>query len=188
MNTGRESAAPEIATRRLELTRLLAGDAPALYEYRSDAEVSRYQSWAPGSLDDALGFIESLQSLAFDTPGTWFQLAVRLRDSAQLIGDLGVRFPDDQPRQAEIGFTIARTHQGRGFATEAVTGLLGHLFGTLRKHRVFASVDPQNQPSIALLERVGMRQEAHFRQSLWFNDAWVDDLVFAILASEWKRC
>jgi RimJ/RimL family protein N-acetyltransferase len=31
-----------------------------------------------------------------------------------------------------------------------------------------------------------MRQEAHFRKSLWFKGEWVDDVVFAVLASEWK--
>ena len=41
------------------------------------------------------------------------------------------------------------------------------------------------QPSVALLERVGMRKEAHFRKSIWFKGEWADDMVFAILASEW---
>jgi RimJ/RimL family protein N-acetyltransferase len=47
-------------------------------------------------------------------------------------------------------------------------------------------VDPRNEPSVALLKRVGMRQEAHFRESLWFKGEWVDDMVFGILGSEWK--
>jgi RimJ/RimL family protein N-acetyltransferase len=51
---------------------------------------------------------------------------------------------------------------------------------------VFASVDPRNHASIALLRRVGMRQEAHFRQSLWWRGEWVDDVIFAVLQSEWK--
>ena len=81
--------------------------------------------------------------------------------------------------------TVAPSHQRRGFATEAVTALLDHLFGRLQKHRVLASVDPRNLPSVALFQRVGMRREAHFRQSVWFKGAWADDLVFALLQSEW---
>ena len=179
-------AGPEIVTQSLKLTPFLGSDAAVFFEYRSDSEVCQYQSWAPGSIDDALHFINGLQSVAFDTPGTWFQLAVRLRESDLLIGDLGVHFPADDPRQAEVGFTVAPRHQRRGFAAEAVKGLLDHLFGPLGKHRVFASVDPRNEASIALLKRVGMRQEAHFRESLWFKGKWVDDLVFGILESEWK--
>jgi RimJ/RimL family protein N-acetyltransferase len=179
-------AKPEIVTGRLKLTPLLAGDAATLFDYRADPEVCRYQSWAPGSIDDARSFIDGMQSVAFDTPGTWFQLAARLRESDLLIGDLGVHFPADHPRQVEIGFTVAPRYQRQGFGAEAVEGLLAHLFGPLDKHRVFASVDPRNEASIALLKRVGMRQEAHFRESLWLKGEWVDDLMFGILASEWK--
>ncbi|MCP3963091.1 MAG: GNAT family N-acetyltransferase [bacterium] len=176
---------PEILTERLLLNRLLLSDTEALFEYRSDAEVSRYQDWATHSLDETARSIDSHRSVAFDTPGTWFQLAMRLRESGLLVGDLGVHFPAEEPQQVEVGFTVAASHQRRGFASEAVTGLLDHLFGTLRKHRVFASVDPRNAASIALLERLGMRREAHFRESLWFKGEWVDDVVFAILESEW---
>ncbi len=177
---------PEIITERLVLRPLDSSDAVALFEYRSDREVSRYQSWTPASLDEVARFIDGFRSLAFDTPGTWFQLAVCLRATGELVGDLGVHFLVDEPRQVEIGFTVAVNHQRQGFASEAVVALLGHLFGSLHKHRVLASVDPRNEPSIALLERVGMRQEAHFRESLWVDGQWADDLVFAILESEWQ--
>lgn len=177
---------PEILTQRLKLTPLVARDALAMYGYRSDPEVCRFQSFEPGSLGDVEEFISGLRSTAFDTPGSWFQFALRLQDSGLLIGDLGTHFMADDPRQVEIGFTVAPVHQGQGFGTEAVSGILGHLLGSIRKHRVFASVDPRNEPSIALLRRVGMRQEAHFRQSLWFKGEWVDDMVFGILESEWK--
>jgi RimJ/RimL family protein N-acetyltransferase len=173
-------------TRRLKLTPLVASDAPAMFAYRSDPEVCRYQSFEPGTLGDVEAFIGSLQSHAFDSAGTWFQFAIRLQESGQLIGDLGTYFDADDPSQVEIGFTVAPACQGHGYGTEAVIGVLDYLFGPLDKHRVFASVDPRNARSVALLKRVGMRQEAHFLKSLWFKGEWVDDLVFGILASEWK--
>ena len=176
---------PEILTERLSLSRLTASDAPAMYGYRCDPEVCRYQSFEPGSLEDVEAFIAGLQSNAFDAPGSWFQFAIRSRESGLLIGDLGTHFVAYDPRQVEIGFTLAPAYQGRGFATEAVSGILSYLLGPAQKHRVFASVDPRNAPSIALLERVGMRREAHFRKSLWFKGEWVDDVIFGILESEW---
>ena len=57
--------------------------------------------------------------------------------------------------------------------------------GGSERHRIQASVDPRNVASMALLRSLGMRQEAHFRESLWLQDAWVDDVVFAMLAREW---
>jgi RimJ/RimL family protein N-acetyltransferase len=174
-----------LETPRLVLSPLLPADAPRLLAYRSDPAVSRYQSWVPASEPDVLRFIQDQQALAFDTPGTWFQLGIRVRDSSILAGDAGVHFPGDQPHQAELGVTVAPNHQGQGFATETLTALLDHLFGPAAKHRVFASVDPRNGPSLALLERVGLRKEAHFRESLWLEGEWVDDMVYAVLRSEW---
>ncbi|MCG7850970.1 MAG: GNAT family N-acetyltransferase [Methanosarcinaceae archaeon] len=177
---------PEFRTQRLKLTPLVASDAAAMFEYRSDSEVCRYQSFEPGSLGDVEEFIGSLQSNAFDTAGTWFQFAICLQESGQLIGDFGTHFGADDPRQVEIGFTVSPAYQGHGYGTEAVMGVLDYILGPLKKHRVFASVDPRNVRSVALLKRVGMRQEAHFLKSLWFKGEWVDDIVFGILESEWK--
>lgn len=120
----------------------------------------------------------------FDSPGTWFQFGIRSRETGDLVGDLGVHFLEDG-EQVEIGFTVAPSRQGRGFGTEAVAGLLEYLFGTLGKHRVFVSVDPRNEPSLRLLRRLGMRQEAHFVQSVRSKGEWTDDIVAAVLASEW---
>ncbi len=176
-----------ITTERLTLTRLVPADAPRVFAYRANPEVSRYQAWLPTSLDEVQRFIDDLQSVPFDTPATWFQFGIRLKGSGLLVGDAGVHFPADQPQQAEIGITVAPDCQGRGIATEAVRGLLDRLFAPPARHRVYGSVDPRNRASVALLARVGMRQEAHFRRSLWIRGEWVDDLVFAILESEWTR-
>ena len=176
--------APRVVTERLALTPLVGVDAAHLFAYRSLAEVSRYQSWEPACLADAEAFVEALAGAEFDTPGTWFQLGVRLRETDRLVGDLGVHFLDDG-RQVEIGFTLAPDFQAMGLGTEAVEALLALLFGRLRKHRVFASVDPRNAPSVLLLERVGMRREAHHVESLLFKGEWADDLIYAMLAAEW---
>ena len=173
-------------TERLLVDSLREDDAPDLHWYRSHPDVARYQSWVPVSVEETAAFIRSCHSVAFDTPGTWYQLALRLRDAESLVGDLGVHFVAESRYQAEIGFTIAPPFQRRGYAGEAVSVLLDHLFGTLGKHRVFASTDPRNLPSIGLLEKLGFRKEAHFRQSLWLKGEWVDDLIFALLRSEWR--
>ncbi|MCA8944131.1 MAG: GNAT family N-acetyltransferase, partial [Planctomycetes bacterium] len=156
-------------TDRLVLSRFASEDAATLFAYRSDPDVNRYHGWVPANLEEVVAFVGEQRVLAFDTPGTWFQLAMRERDGSDLVGDVGVRFPDPDTRQVEIGVTVMPAAQQRGYAAEAVNGLLGFLFETCGKHRVFASVDPRNAASIALLRRVGFRQEAHFRESLWIR-------------------
>ena len=177
-------AGPEITTDRLILSQLDPADAAAVFAYRSSPEVRRYQQWEPQSLEDVVTFVQGLASVEFDTPGSWFQFGVRLRDTGKLAGDLGVRFLEDG-QQAEIGITLQPDSQGQGLGTEAVAAVLDHLFRQAGKHRVVASVDPRNEPSLRLLRRVGMQQEAHFRQSLRFKGEWADDVVFAVLRSDW---
>ncbi|MGE5542741.1 MAG: GNAT family N-acetyltransferase [Bacillota bacterium] len=180
-----DSGFGSIQTSRLILRRFRPGDAATFYDYRSDPDVSRYQGWKPRSVEEVEAFIEKVSVLHPNTPGTWFQVAVCRRDSGELIGDCGMRFPADDDTQAEIGFTIAPAHQGRGYATEAVTAVLEYLFGVLKKHRVYGSVDPRNTRSIALLTRIGMREEAHFVKSIVMNGEWADDVIYAILDEEW---
>lgn len=176
---------PEIITPRLRLDPLRASDAPAMFEYLSRPEVRLYQTFEPAELEDVLEYIESSQAHPFGAPGEWFQLGMRRLADDVLIGDVGVHVLGNDPRQAEIGISLHPSHQGVGYATEAFRGVLGHLFDELEKHRVMASVDPRNVASIALLERVGMRLEAHFKQSLWFKGYWADDMIFGLLRSEW---
>ena len=90
-----------------------------------------------------------------------------------------------EPRQAEVGFTLAPAHQGKGYGTEALRALLGYAFGTLELHRVVAVTDALNEPAAALLERVGMRREAHFLENVFFKGAWGSELLFAMLDREW---
>lgn len=175
----------ELATDRLWFDGLRESDAAALFAYRSDPDVSRYQGWRPESLAEAKGFIRNQAGLAAPSPGQWFQRAIRRIDDGNLIGDLGLCLSDD--RQAEFGITLAPSAQGQGFAREALGGLFQALFGRLDVHRVHASVDPRNLPSMALLKAVGMRQEAHFHESLRFRGEWVDDVIFALLAREWRE-
>jgi RimJ/RimL family protein N-acetyltransferase len=157
-----------------------------MFLYRSDPDVARYQDWKPESIDETRQFIDTCSRVDINRPDTWFQLALVHRVGGTLIGDCGLHFLSSDPRQVEIGITVAPSHHRQGFGSETVMALLEFLFAKLAKHRVFASVDPRNTAAIALFTRVGMRKEAHFIQSLWLNGEWVDDVIFAMLEREWK--
>jgi len=174
-----------ILTERLSIRRLALGDAEAVFNYRSDPMISRYQNWEPESVGEVQKFIVGLDEIGVDTPGQWYQLGLSVRDSGELAGDCGIHVQVHDPRQVEVGITLAREFQGGGLATEALSAVFGYLFTTLEKHRVFGSVDPRNAASLALLERVGMRREAHFVESLWFKGDWADDVIYAILRREY---
>jgi RimJ/RimL family protein N-acetyltransferase len=175
----------ELNTARLRLDALRAADAEVMFDYRADPDVSRFQSWRPASVTEAADFIERQAGASLDIPDSWFQRAIRLGDGGELIGDLGIHMPPDAEGSVEFGVSIAPAHQGRGYACEAVRAIFELVFGQLGRHRIHASVDPRNLASMAMLRALGMRQEAHHRESLWLHGEWVDDVVFALLASEW---
>jgi RimJ/RimL family protein N-acetyltransferase len=176
----------EVAGPRVALRRFHPDDVAMFVAYRSDEQVARFQSWAaPYPREEGERFIRAIAKDHPDTPGEWFQFAVALRSTGQLIGDCAAMPDADDPRQCEVGFTIAAGYQGRGYATEAVRLLLDYLFTVRGKHRITAYCDSRNTASIALLERLAMRREGHLRESTWAKGEWTDDLVYALLRDEW---
>jgi RimJ/RimL family protein N-acetyltransferase len=155
--------------------------------YRNDPEVARYQSWQSITESQLNDFIQEQKGLQPGLPGKWFQLAIELKENSLLIGDLGLSVSAEYPYQAEIGFTLSQPYQKKGLATEAVSRLFDFLFSDLSLHRVIAITDTRNAPSIALLEHLGMRREAHFKQSYRDASQWTDEFLYAILEQEWIR-
>jgi RimJ/RimL family protein N-acetyltransferase len=177
----------ELAGERVALRRFHPGDVTEFVAYRSSAAVARYQSWdAPYPREEGERFVQELMKSHPDTPGEWFQFAVALRATDQLIGDCAAMPHADDPSQCEIGFTIAERFQGHGYATEAVRLLMGYLFAVRGKHRILAYCDARNAASAAVLERLAMRREGHLRESSWAKGEWTDDLVYAVLDHEWR--
>lgn len=176
---------PEINTERLLLRSVRMDDAQAIFKYRSDAIINQYQGWVPKTINDVYDFLKNRVSSSIDLFGTWYQFVIIKKENKELIGDLGIHFLDPDKKQAEIGCTLDKNNHRMGYATEALKGTINYLFNQLNKRRIIASVDPRNSKSINLVERLGFRKEAHFKESILINGKWVDDLVYAILKDEW---
>ena len=175
-----------LTSKRLILRPLQAADSVVFAAYRSDPEVARYQGWeAPFNEQQAAEFIAAMQVREPGTPGEWLQLAIQVRETGVVVGDCAFERLAREPRQAEIGITLARSWQGQGLATEALSCLLDYLFGELELHRVQANCDVENHNSMRLMERLGMRREAHFVENLWFKGRWSSEYWYGILRSEW---
>jgi RimJ/RimL family protein N-acetyltransferase len=177
----------EITTERLLLRPFQADDLRAFVAYRSDPEVARYQSWdVTYSIADAESFLNSQRGLVFGQPGEWLQLAIVDREAGTLYGDCAVRVVTDQPATAEIGITLARTSQGKGLATEALTAVVTELFEQHGIHRVIAETDDRNLAVGRLFERLGFRCEARLIEADWFKGEWSTLRMYAMLNREWR--
>ncbi len=171
-----------IKTPRLTLRAFEPEDAPAFAAYRNLPEVAALQTWESYSLENAQHLIQTMQTLGKPTDFQWYQIAVTLEE--KLIGDLAFKL---KGQQAEIGYSFNPAFQNQGYATESLGALLEYAFGTLGLHRIHATTDPRNTASIRLLEKLGFRKEGHLKENFWFKGAWVDDLLYGLLAREWKR-
>lgn len=176
-----------LETSRLRLRRFTGADMPVFLAYRNDPEIARYQSWESYSEVEGQAFLEHQRQTLPGTPGAWCQFALEELSSGRMLGDCALHVDGTEQRKGEIGFTLARENQGRGFATEAVGRLLEYAFDELGLHRVVAITDCRNHASVSLLERVGMRREAHFHEHIWFKGGWGDEYLYARLQREWRE-
>ena len=175
-----------LETARLRLRPFTTGDVDAVHAYHGLAEVARYQHWEPRSRD------EVTEEVAKWAEGGWDRsapeaivIAVTLKDTGTLIGDMVLLFRDTAARQGEIGFTFNPVHGGKGYATEAARAVFRMGFGHFGLHRIFGRCDARNERSWLLMQRLGMRREAHFREHAIFKGEWDEELHYAVLAREW---
>lgn len=172
-----------IETNRLVLRKLERKDLPAVFCYRSQKNVSEFQSFMPTSLKDMETFYLDIAS-APNIPNTWFQLAILLREENILIGDIGIHFLENN-NQVEIGYTLDPHYQRQGYAYEAVSSVITYLFLHFKKDIILASVDKDNVRSIHLLTKLGFKQRMHISgESL--NDKYSDDDIF-VLNNEYRK-
>jgi len=174
----------KIHTKNLIIRQFIYEDLPAFARYRAIRSVAEYQSWSDYTFEDAVALYEGMNRLSFGKEDAWFQLAIELKESHVLAGDLAVHFIGRE--QVEVGFTLSPEFHKKGIATEALAGLLEYLFHDMKKHRVIAITDVRNTASCRLLEKTGFRKEAHFKENSYFKGSWGSEYVYAMLHSEWR--
>ncbi len=174
-----------LRTERLLLRDFEPGDWPALHDVESRAEVARYQSFEPRTMEESRAYVLAACEEAKRETRETYDLAVMLVSEDCLIGRCGLGLTDPDLGEGMLWFTMHPSYWGRGYATEAARGLVDFGFHELRLHRIWADCDPANVASSRVLAKLGMRREGHLRENAWIKGAWADSLIFAILDREW---
>ena len=179
------------SSERLILRPLEAKDAEALYRYRNQPDVMEFQGWTPASAQEVVDYAAEMHAREIAAPGHWYQVILQVKpeneDANAIIGDVAFCIEEETQQQAELGIALDTQFQKRGYAQEAVKALVDYLFETYKLHRIHVSIDPANAPSLKLLERIGFRLEGHLKQAVFFKGQWCDDVIMAILGSEWHQ-
>lgn len=172
---------------RVQLRGFVPADRRAYCAYHRRAEVYRYLYRSVPDEQELAAQFDAALSPRFEQEGDAQRLAVvRCADSV-LLGEVVLKLASKAARQGEIGFIFDPDHSGKGYATEAVTKMLDIGFEQHGLHRIFARLDPLNARSVALLERIGFRREAHLVENDCFNGVWGDEYIYALLHAEWQN-
>ncbi|RAO39423.1 Ribosomal-protein-alanine N-acetyltransferase [Micromonospora saelicesensis] len=175
-----------IRTARLVLRPVTIDDLDDVYAFQRRPDVVRWMLGAePRTREQS-----RVSVLAMACEDAWRAegdcLTVAVVTDAGVIGIVELVWRSQLDRTAELGFVFHPDHGGRGLATEAATALLDWGFTEFGLHRVYGRCHGRNTASARLMARLGMRQEARHVESYLFKGEWADQLVFAILANEWR--
>jgi RimJ/RimL family protein N-acetyltransferase len=176
-----------LETDRLLLRPFAPSDFDAMFAIFSRADVATYLYHGAQSEEEVRERLnEKIANREIAEPGDILRLAVLLKKNGRVIGDVVLHWHGDQHRQGEIGFVVHPDQHGHGYATEAARVLLKVAFADLELHRVIGKAEARNAASARVMEKLGMRSEAHFVENAFVKDEWQSELVYAILDHEWK--
>jgi RimJ/RimL family protein N-acetyltransferase len=176
-----------LATERLHIRPYRLDDLDAVLGMFGREDVSRYLNWEPMDREAATALLERrLTQTRIDKEGDGLALVAAEGETDRFIGEVVLRLTSSVSQQGEVGWSVHPDAQGRGYATEAAREMLRLGFEELGLHRIVAECDPRNEASIKVMEKLGMRREAHHLDAMFLKGEWVGSMVYAVLASEWR--
>ena len=168
-----------ILTERLSIKPLVLADIDTFVAYRQDPDIARFQGWAiTYSKNQAIDLIQSQAGSVFPEKGEWLQLAIYILLGQELVGDLAIKSVEDADATFELGFTIAKQHQGQGFAKEAASKLMTYLVSEAGAFKFIATTDSRNNASIKMLSALGFKQNVFKGWTETFKNEKVDVYFF----------
>lgn len=178
---------PSIQTDRLWFRPYLASDRATVLDLFGRADVTRYLPFGPATETTVDAILERrMARTTIEHEGDGILALAVLRATDMPVGEMMLRYESQEHRTGEVGWTIHPDHQGQGLATEGAGAFLRLGFERLDLHRITANCDPRNAASIRVMERLGMRREAHLHEAFLSQGGWTDELIYAILRAEWE--
>jgi ribosomal-protein-alanine N-acetyltransferase len=173
-------------TQRLILREVVAADLEAIHAYGSDPEVLRYLPIEPTTREQAAAQLQAMLNSQREQPRQRVVLAVMPKQATQPVGTVVLRISSAQQREGHLAVCLRRDSWGQGYASEACAALLQLGFERLQLHRVHTTVSVDNQASVRLMQKLGLRNEGRLVEHLQIRGEWLDSFVFALLRREWQ--
>ncbi len=174
---------PEFESERLLFRKYLLSDARDLLLIRSNDDVMRFMDVERfESIGDAEKLINSTEESYKKQEGiTWVIIE---RHSNSFIGYFGFWRIIPEHCRAEIGYALKREFWGKGYMYETINRMVRFGFETMKLHSIEANVNPANEKSKRVLEKIGFKKEAYFRENYLFNNKFLDSIIYSLLRKD----
>lgn len=178
---------PVLEGKRLRLRRMDRPDAETMFRYWSDPEVVRYMNMPPfTSEEDTFEMINMLNGLSESEDA--LRWGIELKEKALLIGSCGFNvWQLSGAYRGEIGYDLGRDYWGQGYMAETLQLLLTFGYETMGLNRIEALVDPRNDNSRRLLQKLGFVEEGLLREYQRSESGFVDLMIYSLLKKEYGR-
>ena len=166
-----------IETNELVIRNFQLKDKDDLCEYmmqRVNAEFERYEDFTPEKADHEIKFRSESDEF----------FAIELKETNKVIGNIYFGKRDFNSR--ELGYVLNENYQNKGYGSQAAKAVIDYFFNK-DLHRIFAECCPQNTASWKVMEKIGLKREAHFKQNVSFykdsngNPIYWDTYVYALV-------
>lgn len=176
-----------IQTERLILRPFKRCDVEDVAAYHTLPAAQRYGVRPSRYLGDVADAVEVMrQQVSLQRPGDVLALALERKGDQRLMGQVLLHWSDATAGQGEVRFLIHPAFSGQGYLTEALSKIFDLAFDEYRLHRIFVRSDGRSHHTIKLMQKLGLRLEAHYREHALFQGEWDEELHFAILDREWR--
>jgi len=177
---------PDLSTERLLLRKIKITDAPDMYEYSKDPDVTKYLLWDPHpNIEHTRNYVDYLQDRYRD--GKYYDWAIVEKKSGKMIGTCGFSAISAEHRCAEVGYVLNPAFRGKGYAGEALSAVLEFAFRRMQLNRVEAKCVSENESSERVMQKVGMQYEGIARSALFIKGQFRDIKIYAILRDEYQK-
>lgn len=186
MQLGNNIFDQNLKTERLLLRRLLISDVEDMFEYTSDARVTKYLEWSHHiEIDQARYFITKILK-EYDNEKHAFLWAIELVSDAKMIGVIRIYDYSPQNKRAEISYILNPAYQGKGYIGEAIGIFLNYCFNNLDITRIQAKCSTDNIASEKVMQKVGMHHEGIMRKYFYIDGLIKDALLYAVTDESYK--
>ena len=174
---------PDLGSERLFFRKIVASDAKDLFSIRTNDEVMRFMDVNRfKSISDAEKMIGSIEESYKNESGiNW---GILEKDSNIFVGYFGFFRLIPEHCRAEIGYALNAKYWGKGYMNETINRMVRFGFKIMRLHSIEANINPRNERSKKVLEKIGFKKEAYFRENYLFNDRFLDSVIYSLLEKD----